>query len=1234
MPHPVEEDLTTLVPRVKSFTNQYVTKAYATDEAKISSLSALVFDNGGKLIDIQSGSTSVTINKTMLSSPENKEKLTAATIVMFANVDLANVKNASGTSIAESRTTLTLDNIGEYTCHFAEDKTVITSLGDGFTGFPMMGQVTGVNLTSTATQQSAIEVALKILYAKINFSVSVENGTENTGTGMSFTLNGYSVHNVSKATTLAEPIGATLSDDYTTSGKDGNASGTVIIGGTPLTFTCYIAESRYDHNSNLRGIYPSDDWLTSIPGEDVKNYNAATDEGKVNGVRYFYDELIQQYKPKLAELDEGKPGKGKAAYVLINGNYIDYRGEVWTVNYKVYLGKDNAHNFHVDRNSEYTNHITIKGIRNNDSYGDNSVWVDHRVNVSSTDGPAEFVSITRETLIDSHIEVRPLRVKLAGSGYTSAAIYLPEYPIDGNGNVIYDNTTNPSSWSQLDEIMGGANENWIAIENNNGSMNKGRIYCSNGKRKYFTTSLMEELHAESTSIKIDSNGNKYISMSDNDCAWIYFDENATANTRRARVRVVFYSEGGSASETYDVYQSGYASVGNLNFENYEEYLHSYDYDLNTSITDYTQTGLSWGFEDDPISKNMLVSPMELASLGSLDSKDYIPSDVRYDYFHQNDGSSYFLYTHNGNSWQNGEFGTGLDFTNRAANTKKLTVTDMGTLPLSAYEYCLSKNKFHEDAEGNHTMIIRWYLPDVYELNSLFSDSNTTGDMAKDAYYWSSQPTSRNYGFDNLPVIGNVSIKTEVTDQARAVSKSGVADIDRTYSNRIRCFYDKDGLNADMSDRVPNGLGGIIKVPMKAYLSHTATNTAKGYFSAWLSEIVEDPQVNTPSLPSYAFPTGTDAEALDHFVSNGVYYYEKDPTTSGAWQYSSIIMWDNTLYNYPGLTKKEVVSAGGLESLKFIESSEDKVYERSVSEVSGEQIVSLPSNDQLATKPLDHMEGTDILNISFSNGTNSSEAPSYSYRREELSSTIYRRYWNLPTYTTTNVNESTGSTVKKVQTNVVTYGLTSVGDDYDYNGVTHTVTRKYTEGGFLSRKYYFDLGPKTVNRSGWKYVSGGGWGAEQSYPETSTNLSGDKLELFGGNSFTISAKEGWRIVSIRVNFSDDNGVNNILGDLIDISYRNLRLVDGNQTLPTTSAPDYMSYSGDGESGWFQWKATTVDDYASSVTLKLVAYVPAEGTNILRPTAFQYDNPTRATGYQSDLETSIVIDSFEIRVEEVQ
>ena len=1233
MPKPVDDSQeVTLVPRVKGFTNQYITKgSYSDAEFKIKRLAVLIFNSEGNLaFSKEYNTSSVVLNKTMLN-------LSSATVVMFANVSLSDIKKqtiaAEGTSTWTDITTdteLTLEGLDGYSIDLGNNPVVLeTELGgDAFNGFPMKGVASNVNLTSSASD--AVEVSLQILYAKINFEIGVAAGTENQnyqGVTPSFTPSGYSVTNVPTSTPVKElnddeangvvestPIGTA----YKYTGTQSDQSKTVNT--NTATFTFYMAESRYNHGG-IEGVYP-----VNLPEENK-----------------------QQYKPLLATNGTGSPATGMATYVTVNGTYKDYRGTDWTVNYKVYLGKNNSDNFHVDRNSEYTNILTIKGIRNNSGYGTNDVWIDHRVDVTLPEGSssaADCITITRETLIDAHIEVRPLRVKLNGSGYTEAAIYLPKYPKDGTSN-----------WVQLDEIMGGNNENWIAIENNNGKSNKGRLYLPNGKRKYFTTSLIEELHAESSEIKIDSEANRYIPLKDGDCAWIYFDENSTSNTRQAKIDVVFsYYEGDkkfSVTESYYVYQTGHHQIGDLKFENYEEYLHSYDsednYNLQTSFVDYTQQGLKWGFQSNRVSVNMHASPIKLDPIDLLvwkpDPKDFISDKVRYDYFHENDGTNYYIYSHDGSSWHDAECGTGLDFTIRAANAHNLTVTDMGAVPQSAYEYCLSKNKFHEDADGNHSMIVRWYLPDVYELNSLFLDSNTSADMAKDAYYWSSQPSSTDYGLASIggdigEALKDYSIKNEVTDKARAVSKSGAIDITRETVNRIRCFYNTNGESMDMSERVPSGLGGLIKVPMKAYVSYSNTNPVYGYFSAWLTDIDdENPQQNTPSKKNHNFPTGADAEDLDHFVSNNVYYYEQDPTTSGAWKYSTLNYFGNTLYSYPGLTIKEVV----LNGLRSVEGTNDKKYERSVTEIGGEKIGSMPSTDELSIKPLDYLEDTNILTISFSNGTNGSKSPSYSYRREEKSKVTYSQRWILPKYEQININETTGSVVPRVQVDLgeyTAYELSSNKANYEYvyKGVTHLVTGSYKEGSIFSRKYYFDLGPKTVNRPGYKYVAGtGGWGnkngelgkEDSSSPSTTIDTKYDKLEFFGGNSFTITAKSGYRIKSIKVNFSDDNNVKNILGG--NLSYRNLRLVVANQSLPTTSSPAYMSYSGDGESGWYQWTAPTVTEYATSVTLKLVAYTPTSVS--LRPTSYEYEDASQENGYQSDFETSIVIDSFEIRIEEV-
>ncbi len=1300
-------ELTTLVPRVKSFTNQYVTKAtdpYTENEKKIEKLTVLIFsgiadeqENHRLIYTHQTNGSSLMLNKSELNTIASSSELTSATVVMFANVNLADImKENSDGSYTTIGNSLTLEELNDCSIHMGDSPVVLGSELETFSGFPMKGVATA-NLTTGSS--TSIVVNLQILYAKVNFEIGVDTGTENQnyeGVTPSFTLHKYFVHNVAKRTAVELADGAaTASTDHVTAGRE--------VTGSNNTFTFYIPESRYNPKStengkiDLTGIYPTG-WTTSIATEDVKGYtDAMTDQ--LNGVKYFYDDLVQQYKPKLAEGTAGTPSntaEGLATYVIVQGSYVDYRNTTWDVNYKIYLGKDNAQNFHVDRNSEYKNYLTIKGIRNNDSYTDaGSVWIDHRVDVElgNNQGADDCVTITRETLIDAHIEVRPLRVKLAGTKYTEAAIYLPKYPKTGT-----------SDWVQIDEIMGGDNENWIAIENNNGLQNKGIQYSSNGKRKYFTTSLIEELHAESSEIKIDSDANRYIPLRDGDCAWIYFDENGTSNARRARIDVVFYYYSGekknSVTESYYVYQSGYTSVGDLKIENYEEYLHSYDsadkYGLNTSPADYTQQGLEWGHKGKVFSQNNIVSQIDIGSLLTNTTANMsLIKDVRYDYFHSSDVSATqipYLYSANYN-WSaltseqlNKE--TGLFFTERATAVEPdpITIIDMSTLPSSAYQYCLSKNKFREDADGNHTLDIHWYLPDVNELKTVLGVNNLGADLSTDSYYWSSQPayTDRLDG-DIIKAIesvfGNGVILDENPDQARAVSISVIEDKDRNTQNRIRCFYSATSLTANMSDRVPSGLGDLIKIPLKAYESYTTSTLNKpAYFYDWLSDLDDThKKYVTPTEPSYAYPKGEDAYTFDEFVFNNVRYYTKNPALKASWSTDVV---SQTLYYYPGLSAFNVE----VQDAVYRESDQLKTYSRTETVYEGEYINALPSNDQLAAKTNTYTDISDYVVLSFSAGTNESNSPTYAYRREDRATKYtYTKNWVVPEYEEKNINEPSGSDLGKIQLKDVlasaqyvwynegsdytynnqtykvkskrssggkyyltlqnetetfeiqletksaawTYANHNVGDNYIHEGIWYKITKK--EDQWYLNRYYFTLGPTTVKKTGYLYKAGTGhWGTESGPDGGSSAATAqvvDKLEFFGGNSFTITAKSGYRIKSIKVNFSDDNGVKNMIGG--DWSYRNLRLVLGNQTLPTTSTPTNMSYSGDGEFGWYQWTAPTVEDYATSVTLKLAAYTPTSAS--LRPTSYEYEAASQEDGYQSDFATSIVIDSFEIRVE---
>ena len=1078
----IDDAETILVPRVTSFANQYVTRSsYESNETAINSLSVLVFNSEGALVLLQEasdfgGARSITLSKSRLD-------LTSATIVMFANMSIDNIKNASNQSIRDNKSTLTLAGMESYSYHIPENQSVITNLSSGFAGFPMIGGVRGVDLTKSSTQQDPIEVSLKILYAKVNFSISVAQGTENTetgqGSGISFNLTGYSVNNTSLQTSLAIPTikgepakdflgnvidenvnaetdGATVSNNYKTTATSGSVSGSTVINGQPLTFTFYVSESRYNHNSDLTGVYPDDSWLTLKETEDIKN-----SEDKPNGVKYFYDDLIQQYKPRLAEdVEGGSPGKGLATYVLLNGNYTDYRGTSWNVNYKVYLGKDNAQNFHVDRNSEYTNYITIKGIRNNGSYGEEDVWVDHRVNVSYTgSGADDCVTITRETLIDSHIEVRPLRVKWEEGEYIFARVFLPYYTQDGG-----------KTWTQRDEATAQM-KNWIGIELGDKT---GSLYCSGdnnpskGKRKYFTEALVSDLNkaSENTDIISEEGQDKFIALANDQCAWVYIDEywndastatNPATQDRTAKIVVEFCTIADNKisvknREEYILLQQPLINIDNKYYiENYEEYLYSYNshdkYNIDTSPTDYTGQGLQWGFTQTGakgVSKSQFVTKNVIA--------DWAPSNKdAYDFIHSLDkpslGDDFKVVDKDGNNIDLLK-NTGYNFTYSASANNGVSISSMDRMPESAYQYCLSKNKFKEGADGqNNQMLIRWYVPDVYELSDIFE--NTKCPLSDNSYYWSSQVP---YNITQSNIIGTIAAEDE--ENARVVSKDGKIELKaRTEKHKIRCIYNKNGILADMSERTPEGIGGLMKIPMTVkddgYFDHSQWFTNLGIIKTEYSNI-------TYRFPmSDTYPVGNkDRDEADNYFGgalvDGVHYYSKNPLDSlNNWGRQG---WSAETYTYdamnpkkwPGLSKLEArMLVNGIERYGFGENPVLKQNIRTYTSRSGRKIDAMPEN--INDICLDHNEESkDNLTISFDKGTNNSNSPKYEYYNEDGTAAkqqTWVKYWNVPEYTSQDF-PSTDKKTFSAPEREVSYTDSEVTDaiNREVNGWVSIITR--------------------------------------------------------------------------------------------------------------------------------------------------------------------------------------------------
>lgn len=1267
------DEVAVLVPRVKSFMNQYVTKSdYNEVEITLTSLKVLVFNKGGKLIhhqDVPVESRTISLNKSMLNSPDNGD-LSSATVVMLANMDLARLKKGD-TPLSNNLSTLQLDDLENYS--YSHEQTVYTSLESGFKGFPMIGGTTGVDLspTSSTSQQAPVVVDLKILYAKVNFEISVDQDGENQRVDpsdtkqMQFQLDKYAVYNASKVTALAIPTNegepvhdflgnvpderdiagadeATLSSDYAyTSGAGANLNinKTVTLGGEPILFTFYIAESRYNHNltlEELRGIYPDSGWVTSAQNDDVKGWeNLSAEEkklpqNKLNNVKYLYDDLIQQYKPKLADVAGASPDKGKATFVRLTGTYTDYRGTSWTVNYTVYLGKDNAQNFHIDRNSEYTNYISIKGVRNADTYGEEQVWFDHRVDVSlrSGQGADNSVTITRETLLDAHIEVRPLRFKFIEGEYDRVNLYLPTDP-----------KTN-QLW------------NWIGIEKFTGANCQDEsIYCfdknkvSTGKRKYFTAGLIKELQEAGgeLGVKTDDQGKKYLDFHEGYTAWIYFDENKSTSSRDAVIRLEFYKDDEfEVAEEYTIRQSGLQKIKGTDYivESFEEYLHSYDsadkYNLSTSPLDYTQQGLPWGLEDKPISKDIIVSAAPIVHMPVIGYPQEM-IEQRYDYFHKSDvpsGNTYYQYIKDGNSWIDIAYGTGLTFTDRASSNEDITIKDMGTVPVNAYQYCLSKNKFDEE---NNTLDIHWYLPDPHELKAVLAASHGIADFGSEAHYWSSQPSKRGSGLDNIPGLENINIINEVISDAIAVSSKGPSDISRTQQNRIRCFYSEAGIK-DVNIRVPDGLDGNNSFIMKG-------KPNDGYFNYIVDAIEESDDKGekpSPTFEDYAYPTFSnpgegDPSPFGYFnneidesgrVVEGFAKYPLDSENWAPydkWEIIATNTYYKQLYVFPGLSPYTLVYDGqtgarpsGTERSKTITTS--TIFEKKQSS----------ELENITMNPL-----SPRLEIRFDSNLNTSNEPQFVYSEitDDSFETTEVHKWSVPTYTKS-------SYTPKPDIDYVR-GLTVTGtgtvNGFAWNGDTSKAeedakkqalenAKNQASRQFPNRKYEpaegYQLTVKgSWNWSGTKYTAtatfkgdiecatspdpvpyyadarNGGWNLSSTNTVSLAKVETDELRIYPGNSFTITCTDpNYEITKVRINYKDGTNVLHEPTGLGDMSMHTSRFIDSDRVrdMPITNSADVIGMEYDESKQWQQW--TGLGRQVVSLTLVDYQLIPNLDINI--------------------------------------
>ena len=618
--------------------------------------------------------------------------------------------------------------------------------------------------------QTLLTIPMKAMYAKVNFTIEVNPDQTIEGNySPQFTLEGYSVNNIPSTVDFIiepnDPDLKVLDGGYTLDNADRNTA----IGANKINFTFYLPEQL---------LTPATTW---------ENYDYPF--GKGSAIRN--EDLVyrQRYKSMLLGNDQ------KAVNIVISGRYRDHQNHSWDVDYTIYLGEDNYGDFNIKRNSEYNNIVTIRGIQSSSDMSDKegAISIDHRVNVTRTQ-PA-IISLRHEVMLDSHFEVRPLRVRKSDIGDVEG-INAVKVEVLNPGSA---DTKTGTWWMRLERSFGdgtlaGSPETTVNGQKTSIYIDSDPNSPSYGKRKFFTYNLIDGVNADATDATLKNSTEVILPLTnDTECCWIYVDECTEIGDgiRAGQIKVTYGSLNGSTftpanNATYPdvvyiinqrkLFEVKYDDPTTTTDENRkyhieyeEEYLHNFDAD-----DDYGQTefyGMEWGLEGVQLSYDH--QALYFKSITQSDLGDLIVN------FFKGDTNAYYdfyIKSHDEarldpRQVELHEF-KGYDFCNEIITTvnggqknKNGEVTDtnpdndinilqLDEQPKSAIEYCYNKNKRNNKGQivwstGTNTYDqsqLNWYLPAIDEMEDIVMSTYGSGQNTFARFlefqsqdYWSCQP---------------------------------------------------------------------------------------------------------------------------------------------------------------------------------------------------------------------------------------------------------------------------------------------------------------------------------------------------------------------------------------------------------------------------------------------------------------------------------------------------------------
>ncbi len=478
-------------------------------------------------------------------------------------------------------------------------------------GLPMRARLTGQNLLNPAAGNNLIQITLEALMARVDLSFKIhmdepENVSERYP---QYRTQKLTVNNLPISTTFGEvkltektSAGVTNLEEIWQRGPIYHENGTI-------STSFYIFEHHRFPNGDA-------DYPTDYPsGEDENIYK-------------------QRYKPQIAE--RATNGQGDAVYINIDGTYYTQNAYAYDIAYKLYLGANAVNDFVVQRDRQYKNDVTIKGISATNNPNDpGDVELDTRVNISET--APYYIAMLRERNHDAHFNVTPMDVYvLSEQGYVTVEIENPD----------------ANKWIRMEYV--------------------GHVSAAGEKkRSYFTTSLLSDLDIEKgkevTIRDADNNGERIYLYIDENLDWDYQQHQGI--DRQVNLIVKYYdSDADTEPQTRNILimqkglklveikknDSGMQYDGYRAVETYEEYDNYFDPKNDFGVT---YDGLPWGG------------------------------------FGRNVGS--VIGNENGNAlttgWENTRGLMNRIFSDRL-------YADLNTVPESAVEYCYNKNKRNVSGE--------------------------------------------------------------------------------------------------------------------------------------------------------------------------------------------------------------------------------------------------------------------------------------------------------------------------------------------------------------------------------------------------------------------------------------------------------------------------------------------------------------------------------------------------------